>query len=471
MKAQHDSSNSSHVYKQRRQRFAQAMNSRSDVNSIAIIPTAPERIRNRDSNYIYRFDSYFHYLTGFTEPNAILIVHGDGRSVLLCQAKNPERELWDGLRLGPTDAPHVLGVDAAYSVAEIDALLPVWMADNDSVYYPFATHMGLEVQIENWLGTVRQNSRQGVSCPSMLHDACQILDDMRLIKDITELQTMRKAATISAQGHVRAMQQCRHLLAQGLDVREYHLDAELLYEFRRQGSQYTAYSSIVAAGKNACILHYRADAARIASGDLVLIDAGCELDGYASDITRTFPANGRFTPEQRLLYDIVLASQHAALTAVRVGARFNDAHLAAVRVLTQGLMDVGLLNKNKVGTLDDAITSHAYQLFYMHRTSHWLGMDVHDCGNYTETKSLSNQKEKDKSKSNRILQAGMVLTIEPGLYIRPSADVPEKFHNIGIRIEDDVVVQNDGAEVISSGVPTNPEEIEYTMQQRSAWEN
>ena len=456
------------IYANRRARFAAALG----ADGIAIIPTSPERQRNRDSDFLYRFDSYFHYLTGFTEPNATLVITGDGKSTLFCAPKDMEREIWDGFRLGPTAAPAVLGMDTAYSSAELDALLPKLLENKSAVYYPFATYPGLETQLDGWLSKVRARVRFGALCPETQRDACAVLDEMRLFKDASEQVTMRRAAQISAAGHIRAMQKSAQMLRDGKDVREYHLDAELLHEFRQQGSQYSAYSAIVAAGANACVLHYRADAAPVKSGDLVLIDAGCELDGYASDITRTFPANGKFTGPQRTLYDIVVASQEAAVAVTKPGCRFIDPHEAAVKVLAQGMLDVGLLDKNKVGSLQDVIEKRAYFPFYMHRTSHWLGMDVHDCGGYNEPSELGNTTTRTDPLSNevitnrpsRILRPGMVLTLEPGIYVRPAAGVPEQFHNIGIRIEDDAIVNEGGCELISRGVPVKADEIEALMR-------
>ncbi len=458
------------IYATRRDRFAATLS----ADGIAIIPTSPERQRNRDSDFLFRFDSYFHYLTGFTEPNATLVVTGDGKSTLFCAPKDMEREIWDGFRLGPTAAPAALGVDAAYSSAELDALLPKLLENKSAVYYPFATYPGLETQVDGWLGKVRARVRFGALCPETQRDACVVLDEMRLFKDATEQATMRRAAQISAAGHIRAMQKSAQMLRDGKDVREYHLDAELLHEFRQQGSQYSAYSAIVAAGANACVLHYRADAAQVKSGDLVLIDAGCELDGYASDITRTFPANGKFTGPQRALYDIVVASQEAAVAVTKPGCRFIDPHEAAVKVLAQGMLDVGLLDKNKVGSLQDVIEKRAYFPFYMHRTSHWLGMDVHDCGGYNEPSELGQTTERKDplsgevitNRPSRILRPGMVLTLEPGIYVRPAVGVPEQFHNIGIRIEDDAIVNEGGCELISRGVPVKAGEIEALMNDR-----
>ncbi len=456
------------IYAARRARVAAQLG----TDGIAIIPTAPERPRNRDSDFLYRHDSYFYYLTGFTEPNAWLVITGDGRSTLFGQAKDLEREIWDGYRLGPDAAPVALGVDAAFAVGELDTQLPRLLENRDAVWYPFAIHEGLESRVGGWLNQVRARVRYGALCPEQQRDLCGVLDELRLIKDAHEQDIMRRAAQISARAHIRAMQLSARMLREGKDVREYHLDAELLHEFRLGGSQYPAYSSIVAAGANACVLHYRADAAPVRAGELVLIDAGCELDSYASDITRTFPANGKFTGPQRVLYDLVLASQDAAVAATQAGARFNDPHDATVKVLAQGMLDVGLLDKNKVGLVGDVIDSRAYFQFYMHRTGHWLGMDVHDCGSYVEPTQVGEVSERRdplsneviKNRPSRVLHTGMVLTIEPGLYVRPAEGVPEQFHNIGIRIEDDAIVTATGCELISRGVPVKADEIEALMR-------
>ena len=458
-------------YAQRRARAAAEMTRLGGPGGIAIIPTAPERPRNRDTDFLYRHDSYFYYLTGFAEPNAWLVLTGDGKSTLFCQPKDLEREIWDGIRLGPEAAPAALGVDEAWSVAELDARLPKLLENTATVWYPFATHAGLESRIDGWLQKVRARVRYGALAPEAQRDVCTILDEMRLIKDAHELDLMRRAAQISARAHIRAMQRCARMLRAGEDVREYHLDAELLHEFRQHGSQYPAYGSIVAAGANACVLHYRADAAPIRDGELVLIDAGCELDGYASDITRTFPANGKFTGPQRTLYELVLASQEAAVAATKPGARFTDPHDATVKVLTQGMLDLGLIDKQQHGTLDDAIANRAYFAHYMHRTGHWLGMDVHDCGSYVEPSEVGQVSERRdplsgeviKDRPSRILRPGMVLTIEPGIYVRPSESVPKEFWNIGIRIEDDAVVTDTGCELITRDVPVEPEAIEALM--------
>jgi len=456
------------LYAQRRARLAAQLG----AGGIAIIPTAPERPRNRDSDYLYRHDSYFYYLTGFTEPHATLVITADGESTLFCQPKDMEREVWDGIRLGPDAAPAALGVSRAMSSVELAAQMPKLLDNRSTVWYPFAIHAGLEGLVASWLQSVRARVRFGAVCPEQQRDVCSVLDEMRLVKDAHEQDIMRRASAISARAHIRAMQRSAAMLRAGQEVREYHLDAELLHEFRQHGSQYPAYGSIVAGGANACVLHYRADTALIRDGDLVLIDAGCELDGYASDITRTFPANGQFSGPQRTLYDLVLASQNAAVAATYAGARFVAPHEAAVAVLAQGLLDVGLLDKNKVGNAQDVIANRSYFQFYMHRTGHWLGMDVHDCGSYIEPSELGQVSERKdplsgeiiKDRPSRILQSGMVLTIEPGLYVRPAPGVPEPFHNIGIRIEDDAIVTDTGCELITRGVPVKADEIEALMR-------
>jgi Xaa-Pro aminopeptidase len=459
---------SNSIYADRRARVATQLGR----DGIAVVPTAPERPRNRDSDFLYRHDSYFYYLSGFTEPNAWLVITGDGKTTLFCAPKDLEREIWDGYRLGPQAAPAALGVDAAYSSADLDTQLPKLLENRDAVWYPFAIHEGLEARVGGWLNQVRARVRFGALCPEQQRDLCAVLDEMRLVKDAHEQDIMRRAAQISARGHVRAMKLSARMLREGKEVREYHLDAELLHEFRLGGSQYSAYGSIVAAGANACVLHYRADAAPVRDGELVLIDAGCELDSYASDITRSFPANGKFSGPQRALYELVLASQEAAVAATRAGARFTDPHDATVKVLAQGMLDLGLLDGNTVGNAQDVIENRSYFQFYMHRTGHWLGMDVHDCGSYVEPSQLGEISERKdplsgeviKNRPSRILQPGMVLTIEPGLYVRPAEGVPEQFHNIGIRIEDDAIVTPTGCELISRGVPVKPDEIEALMR-------
>jgi Xaa-Pro aminopeptidase len=371
---------------------------------------------------------------------------------LFCRPKDAEREIWDGLRLGPEAAPEYLGVDHAYPNTELDQALPKLLADQAALYIRLASSAETDRRIRHWIDRVRGQSRAGVNAPSEFRDIEALVHEMRLFKDASEIATMRCAAAISAEAHLRAMRTCRP------GQHEYQIEAELLHEFRHKGAQSVAYNSIVAAGANACILHYRASAAELKSGDLCLIDAGCELDGYASDITRTFPINGRYSAAQRALYDITLAAQEAAVTATKPGNTFMQPHDAAVRVLTQGMLDEKLLSLHELGSLDNAIETGAYRRFYMHRTSHWLGMDVHDVGSYREGSGNATEKPW------RILCENMMLTIEPGLYIRPSDDVPEAFWNIGIRIEDDALVTKNGCDLISRGVPVKPDEIEAVMR-------
>ncbi len=457
------------VYEKRQATIAKAL--KTAGGGIALLPTAPEAPRNRDSDFPYRHDSYFYYLTGFTEPGSWLAIEASGKTTLFCRPKELEREIWDGIRLGPQAAPSTLGVTQAFSVELLGEQMPALLANQNAVWFPFATHKGLETQVDGWLHKVRGLVRSGAQCPQSQHDLCKLLDEMRLIKDAHEIAILHRAGKISAAAHVRAMQRSAAMLrAPNKETpREYHLEAELLHEFRRQGSEYPAYTSIVAAGANACVLHYRAADAELKRGELCLIDAGCELGGYASDITRTFPADGKFTPAQRLLYDIVLQAQYAAIKVTKPGKRFIAPHDAAVRVLAQGMLDVGLLSKTKHGSAGDVMESGAYRQFYMHRTSHWMGMDVHDCGDYTELGSKP-RAEKDAQgqsvmrKPSRILRPGMVLTIEPGIYVRPAKGVPKEFWNIGIRIEDDALVTSTGCELLTRGVPVEADEIEALMR-------
>ena len=461
------------VYKKRRAAIAKTL--KAAGGGIAIVPTAPELPRNRDGDFPYRHDSYFYYLTGFSEPGSWLAIESSGKTTLFCRPKDLEREIWDGIRLGPKAAVEALGVDDAVSVETLDDKMAELLSNQPAVWFPFATHKGLETQVDGWLNKVRARVRLGAESPSSQHDLCRLLDEMRLIKDAHEISILRRAGQISADAHVRTMKASADMLRAGAKgelkggLREYHLEAELLHEFRRQGSQFPAYSSIVAAGANACVLHYRAADAELVAGQLCLIDAGCELDGYASDITRTFPADGHFTPAQRMLYDIVLAAQVAAIAVTKPGKLFTDPHDAAMRVLVQGMLDTGLLAKAKHGSVDDVLASGAYRQFYMHRTSHWMGMDVHDCGDYLEPGSKA-RPEKDAQgqqimkKPPRVLRPGMVLTIEPGLYVRPAKGVPKQFWNIGIRIEDDALITAKGCELLTRGVPVDADEIEALMR-------
>lgn len=448
------------IYQLRRNELAKQIFAKTG-GGIAVISTAPEVARNRDSEFPYRHDSDFYYLTGFEEPGATLVmkVDGDGKcfqlqSHLFCRPKDPEREIWDGIRLGPEAAPEVLGIEYAHSNQELDRKLAELLADQDAVYIRLAESAEADRRLRHWMKQVRVQARSGINPPSEFHDVEGLIHEMRLIKDAYEIDIMRRAAAISARAHIRAMQICKP------GLREYQLEAELLHEFRNSGAQSVAYNSIVASGANSCILHYRAGSTELRSGELCLIDAGCELDGYASDITRTFPVNGKFTGPQRALYDITLAAQEAAITMTKPGNTFTQPHEAALKVLTQGLLDEKLFKPADVGSLENALETGAYRRFYMHRTSHWLGMDVHDVGSYRET----GHNLPIEDKPWRILKNGMVITIEPGLYVRPADDVDEKFWNIGIRIEDDAVLNNSGCELISRGVPVKADEIEDLMK-------
>lgn len=427
----------------RRQRLLASMK-----EGVALIPTAPEQVRNRDAHYPFRSDSYFHYLSGFPEPEAVLVlIAGDTpRSILFCREKNEEREIWDGYRYGPANAQETFGFDEAYPIDTLDAKLPELIANQPVLWSAIGFDAAWDARVTNALNTVRGQTRAGKRAPETIRNVRALLDDMRLIKDDFELDIMARAARISAGAHVRAMK----FAAPGRY--EYEVDAELMHEFRRHGSPFPAYTSIVASGAHACVLHYVENDGLIKDGDLILIDAGCELEGYASDITRSFPANGRFSGPQRDIYQLVLDAQKAAEQATRPGNSFMAPHDAAVKVLAQGLVDLKLLT----GTADEAIEKESYKRFYMHRTSHWLGMDVHDAGEY---------KDGDEWKK---LQPGMVLTLEPGCYIRPADDVPEAFWNIGVRIEDDAVVTADGCRLLTRDVPVEIAEIEALIQEARA---
>jgi Xaa-Pro aminopeptidase len=423
---------------------------------VAIIPTAPEVRRNNDSDYPYRHDSYFYYLSGFSEPESVIVlaVGRSTQSILFCREKNLEREIWDGFRYGPEAARQSFGFDAAFPIAALDAEMPKLLADAPALYYSIGANLKLDAQVQGWLQAVRSQTRAGVSPPSAIHDVHVSLNEMRLFKDTDEIALMKRAAQISGEAHGRAMRFSRP------GMTEYQIEAELLHEFRKSGSEFPAYTSIVAAGANACVLHYRAGNAVLHDGDLVLIDAGCEFGSYASDITRTYPANGKFSGPQKALYEIVLAAQAAAIAEVQPGKRFIEGHDAAVRILAQGMLDTGLLDRNKVGSLDEVIGKSDYRKFYMHRTGHWIGMDVHDVGEYRSLQDVETGQEKPW----RDLQAGMALTVEPGIYVRPAPDVPEQFWNIGIRIEDDLLVTENGCEILSLGTPKTVAEIEAVMK-------
>ncbi|MBC7955568.1 MAG: aminopeptidase P N-terminal domain-containing protein [Cytophagales bacterium] len=459
----------SDTYRERRSQLAKALQAAG--GGLAIVMTAPETLRSRDSEHPYRHDSYFHYLTGFDEPQSGLVLRADGHSVLFCRNKDKDHEVWTGHRLGPEAAPQALGVDEAHAIDQLDMRLPELLNHQNTVWTLFGAPGGLEQRIAGWLTAVRDRSHLGSIGPGSHRDLALLLDEMRLVKGPQEIETMRRAAAISAGAHARAMRFCaqRFRAEPAGFVREYEIEAELLHEFRRHGAQSPAYTSIVAAGANACVLHYAASDTPLKAGELCLIDAGCELDGYASDITRTFPATGRFSAAQRELYDIVLAAQDAAMAATRPGARQRDAHHAAVRVLAQGMLDTGLLSRDQHGLVDDVIASTAYRQFYMHGTGHWLGRDVHDVGEYLaldeaafeQPDGLGGQVVKPPS---RRLQPGMAVTLEPGLYVRPAEGVPERYWHIGIRIEDDAVITEQGCELITRDVPVAAAEIEAWMK-------
>ena len=426
------------LYRARRQRLAQQMQ-----GGVAALATARELVRNRDAHYPYRFDSYFYYLTGFPEPDAVLVLTAgaQSKSMLFCRDKDLEREIWDGFRYGPQGAKETFGFDDTYSIKELDGMMPKLLADQPAIFCDVGDSEAWDARLIQWLNAVRMQVRTGISAPGEIRDVRKILDDMRLIKDTAELATMRRAAQISCEAHRRAMQATKPGMA------EYQIEAELLHTFRRHGAQSPAYTPIVAGGANACVLHYVANDQPLRGGDLLLIDAGCELDGYASDITRTFPVGGRFQGAQRDVYELVLAAQAAAIAQVKPGSHWEEPHDAAVRILARGFIDLKLCT----GTVDSVIESGDYRKFYMHRTGHWLGMDVHDCGDY---KRDGNWRE---------LEPGMVLTVEPGCYIRPADDVPGHLWNIGVRIEDDVVVTADGCEVLTAEAPKQIADIEALM--------
>ena len=411
---------------------------------VAVIPTAPERIRNRDAHYPYRFDSYFWYLSGFSEPESVLVIVAgrEPKSLLFCRERNAEREIWDGFRHGPEAARERFGFDATFPIAALDAEMPKLLADQPVLHLPLGTEAAFDARAMQWVNAVREQARAGVAAPQRFHDVRALLDEMRVVKDEAELAIMRHAAAISAAAHRRAMRAARPQRF------EYEIEAELLYEFRRRGAQFPAYSPIVAGGANACVLHYVFNNAVLRDGDLLLIDAGCELDGYAADITRTFPVGGRFSAAQRDVYELVLAAQHAAIECVRPGRRWNEPHDAAVRVLAQGMLDLRLLS----GSLDEVLEKETYKRFYMHRTGHFLGLDVHDAGDYKRAGEW------------RALAPGMTLTVEPGLYIRAADDVPEALRDIAVRIEDNVRVTDAECEVLTGEAPKRIDDIEALMR-------
>ena len=427
-------------FKQRRDALMARMQ-----DGIAVIPTAPEVIRNRDSHYPYRFDSYFYYLTGFTEPESVLVLIAgqENKSILFCRDKDIEREIWDGFRYGPEAAKSEFGLDQTYSISQIDTVLPQLMANQSALFYSLGADAAWDARVTQWLNAVKMQTRAGVSAPNTVVDVRQYLDAMRLIKSPFEIDLMRQSAEIAAHAHNRAMQK---VVAGKV---EYEIEAEFLHEFYRKGAQAPAYTSIVAGGANACTLHYNANNCVLNTGDLLLIDAGCELHGYASDITRTFPVSGRFSGPQKTLYEIVLSAQLAAIEAAKPGNHWNAPHEAALDVLAQGFIDEQLCK----GSKEEVIETASYRQFYMHRTGHWLGLDVHDAGEY-----------KNKLGDWAILEPGNTLTVEPGCYVRPAEGVPEHFWNIGIRIEDDVLITPTGHEVLTKTAIKSVADIEAHMQ-------
>lgn len=420
-----------------------------EPDSIALLASAPPHTRNNDAEYLYRQNSDFYYLTGFTEEQALLaLIPGrkQGEVVLFCQGKDKLKELWTGVLMGPDAAREQLGIDDAYPISDIDDILPGLIEGRERVYYS----MGMDDQFDNrvmdWVKVIRNKVKLGAHPPGEFLVLDHLLHELRLFKSNKEIKLMEQAARISAEGHKRAMAYCRP------GIKEYELEAELLYAFTRGGSRAPAYTSIVAAGDNACILHYNESSADVEDGDLVLIDAGCEYEYYASDITRTFPANGKFSPEQKAIYQLVLKAQTAAIEAVKPGAVWDEPHNASVKVITQGLVKLGLLK----GRPSQLIKQEAYKAFYMHRVGHWIGMDVHDVGDYKIDDHW------------RLLEPGMVTTIEPGIYIAPdNKKVAKKWRGIGVRIEDDVLITKTGHRVLSAGIPKTVAEIESYMAQNS----
>ncbi len=432
--------NTYQFYRQRRAALLRSMRDHRG-GGLALVPTAAEVARNRDSTFPFRPDSYFYYLSGFPEPEAVVVLlagpDGD-KHILFCREKNEEREIWDGFRYGPDAAKEIFGFDEAYPIAMLDEKLPGLAADRPALFTPLGLFDTWDRKVTQLLNNVRNLVRTGVSAPDEVVDVRGLLDAMRLTKDEHEINLMRRAGVISGGAHRRAMARTRP------GWFEYQVEAELMHEFLREGAQAVAYPSIVASGPNACVLHYRDNNREMGDGELLLIDAGCEYMGYASDITRTFPVGGRFSGPQKDIYELVLASQLACLDTVKPGADFHDYHKTAERVLAQGYIDLGLCQ----GTLDEVLENGGYKQFYMHRAGHWLGMDVHDAGLYRV------------GGASQKLQPGMVLTVEPGTYIRPADNVPEAFWNIGVRIEDDVLVTATGNENLNAATPKTVAEVE-----------
>lgn len=429
----------SREFARRRKNLMQMMG----TGGIAILPAAPVRTRTRDVEYRFRQDSDFYYLTGFDEPSAVAVLapgRDNGEYLMFCRERDPERERWDGRRLGPDGTVEHRGADDAFPIDDIDDILPGIIESCERVYYTMGLYPDFDSRIADWINSLRSKMNRGVHTPQEFVALDHLLHDMRLYKSRAEISAMRKSAKVAVSAHRRAMKATRP------GMYEYEIEAEFIHEFRKHDARYS-YSPIVGGGVNACTLHYVDNSALLEDGDLLLIDAGCELDYYASDITRTFPVNGRFTPEQRAVYEIVLEAQLAAIDKTRDGNHWNDPHDAAVKVITRGLKKLGLLD----GTLPKLIRDEAYREFYMHRTGHWIGMDVHDVGDY---------KVGDEW---RLLEAGMVTTVEPGIYIGGGRKIPKRWRNIGIRIEDDVAVTGNGPDVLTKGLVKDPDDIESLM--------
>jgi len=435
-----------HHHRERRARLIAEMRARSG-GGIAAIPTAPEALRNADTHYPYRPDSHFYYLAGFPEPEAVVVLiagaeAGDSRQILFCRDKNPEREIWDGFRYGPDAAREIFGFDEAHPISELAVKLADETCDRPALYTPLGLYPGWDQTVTATLNEVRNRVRTGVAAPEAVVDVRAAVASMRLIKDAEEVNLLRRAAEISSGAHRRAMARTRP------GWFEYQVEAELAHEFLRLGAQAVAYPSIVASGPNACVLHYRENDRQTQAADLLLIDAGCEYQGYASDITRTFPVGGKFTGAQKAVYELVLAAQLACIEAIRPGKAFHDYHQVAERVLAQGLIDLKLCE----GSLDAVLELGTYKQFYMHRAGHWLGLDVHDVGLYRV------------DGESRLLEPGMALTVEPGCYIRPADRVPEEFWDIGVRIEDDVLVTAEGSENLTAATPKSLSDVEAACE-------
>ena len=431
-------------FKRRRRQLMQMMG----PGSVALLPAAPEVVRNRDVHYPYRPDSDFYYLTGFPEPEAIAVLipgRKPAEYVLFCRERDEKRERWDGTRAGQEGAVTDYGADDSFPIADCEEILPGLLEECSRVFYAMGSNPDLDKRLADWVNQIRGKARSGVHGPVEFVALDHYLHEMRLYKSPAEAQRMRHAARITAAAHTRLMQTCQP------GMHEYELEAEFIHECATRGARFQAYPAIVGGGANACVLHYVDNQDELGDGDLVLVDAGCEYGYYASDITRTFPVNGRFSPVQRALYETVLAAQEAAIAKVKPGNHWNDPHDAAVRVITKGLVDLGLLK----GPVSRLIKDQAYTKFYMHRTGHWLGMDVHDVGDYKVDGAW------------RELEPGMTLTVEPGIYIPAGMrGVPKKFWNIGIRIEDDVLVTKTGHEVLTRDAPKSVAEIEALMERR-----